>query len=76
MEYTNMTVVEALNLARAAGINFWIDGDDLVLQATKASPSEMLDQLRTHKAEILAFLRLSLDGWSARGWQASFEERA
>ena len=58
-----MTVVEALNLARAAGINFRIEGGDLVLEAVSPPPSDMLDLLRPHKAEILKLLRPVPDRW-------------
>jgi hypothetical protein len=52
--------------ALAADIQFGVDGNDLVLEATSPPPSEMLDLLRNHKAEILAFIRLGHDGAQSR----------
>ena len=57
-----MSAAKAVMTARAAGIQLGVDGNDLVLEATTAPLSEMLDLLRIHKAEILAFLRLGHDG--------------
>jgi hypothetical protein len=57
-----MSAATVVMEVRAAGIQLGVDGNDLVLEATTAPPSEMLDLLRIHKAEILAFLRLGHDG--------------
>ena len=40
-----MSAAEALKAARAAGIRFEIDGDDLVLEAPVAPPPIVLDLL-------------------------------
>ena len=69
-----MSAAKAVMTARAAGIQLGVDGNDLVLEATTAPLSEMLDLLRIHKAEILAFLRLGHDGCPGRGRQAFFAE--
>jgi hypothetical protein len=52
-----MSAAEALNEARAAGIHFNIDGDDLVLEAPAPPPPALLSLLKHHKADILAILK-------------------
>ena len=76
MERTAVSAAEALRAARAAGIEFGTDGDDLVLEASAAPPAVILDLLSLHKLGIMALLRPGCDGWSAEDWQAFFEERA
>ena len=71
-----MSAVEALKAARAAGVHLGIDGDGLVLEATSAPPTAVLDALSRHKAEIVALLRPGRDSWSAENWQVYFDERA
>ena len=71
-----MSGVEALKAARAAGVELSLDGDDLALKAASAPPAAMLDALSRHKAEIVALLRPTEDGWSAEDCQVLFEERA
>jgi hypothetical protein len=71
-----MSVVEAFKVARAAGVELTLDGDDLVLEAASAPPAAVLHTLSRHKAEIVALLRPGRDGWSAEDWQAFFDERA
>jgi hypothetical protein len=67
-----MSAVEALNAARAAGMELALDGDDLALSATSAPPAAMLDALARQKAEIVALLLPGGDGWSAKtGWSSS-----
>jgi hypothetical protein len=39
-----------------AGINIVVDGDDLALAAPVAPPTQILDQIREYKTEILAAL--------------------
>jgi hypothetical protein len=70
-----MSAVEALRAARAAGVQFTLDGDDLVMTAAAAPSAAMLDALSRHKAEIVALLRSSRDGWSGEDWLAFFDER-
>jgi hypothetical protein len=76
LERAVMSVAGALKAARAVGIEVGIDGDDLVLKASAAPPSAVLDLLSRHKAAIVALLRPANDGWSAEDWQVFFEERA
>ena len=71
-----MSAAEALTMARAAGIQISIDGDDLVLQASAPPPAEVLDLLARHKAAIVRLLRPGNDGWSVVDWQEFFDERA
>lgn len=71
-----MSAAEALKGARVAGIQLGIDGDDLVLEASAPPPPAVIDLLSRHKAEVVALLRPSENGWSAEDWQAFFDERA
>lgn len=71
-----MSAVQALKLARAAGVRIGIDGDALTLTAEAAPPADMLDLLSCHKAEVIALLRTGSDGWSGEDWLALFDERA
>ncbi len=71
-----MSAVQTLNAARAAGISVGIDGEDLVLEASAPPPPAVIDLLWRHKADIVALLRSTNDGWSAEDWQAFFDERA
>ena len=71
-----MNAADALKTARAAGIRVGIDGADLVLEASAAPPPAVLDTLSRNKAEIIALLRSSNDGWTAEDWQAFYDERA
>ena len=71
-----MSAADALNAARAAGIQLGIDGDDLVLEAAVPPAPALIDLLSSHKASIVALLRPAEDGWSAEDTQVLFEERA
>lgn len=71
-----MSVREVLNQARAVGVEIGIDGNDLVLEAACRPPDEIIAALSCHKAEIVALLRPSSEGWKAEDWQAFFDERA
>ena len=71
-----MNAAEALRQARAAGIRLGIDGDDLVLEASAPPPSEVLEILARHKADIVTWLELDSDAWSGEDWWDYFEERA
>jgi hypothetical protein len=71
-----MSAAEALKAARAVGIQFGIDGDDLVLQAPAPPPPAMIEVLSLHKADIVLLLRPTKDGWTIEDWQAFYDERA
>jgi hypothetical protein len=71
-----MSAVEALKVARVAGVELALDGDDLALKAASAPPAAVLDALSRHKAEIVVLLRPAEDGWSPEDWQVFFDERA
>jgi hypothetical protein len=71
-----MSATEALQAARAAGIQLRIDGDDVVLNASAPPPAPLLNLLSRHKADVVRMLRPAEDGWSAEDWQAFFDERA
>ena len=71
-----MSATDALTVARAAGIEIRIDGDDLALEASAPPPTEVLDLLARHKAAIVTLLRPGNGGWSAANWQGLFDERA
>ena len=71
-----MSVTAALKAAHAAGVRLRIDGNDLVVEASAAPPSAVLDLLSRNKTDILTMLRSGIDGWSIEDWKAYFEERA
>jgi hypothetical protein len=71
-----MNAVQALQLARSAGIQVKIDGEDLLLEALAPPSAAVLDLLSRHKTGILTMLRPRVDGWSAEDWRIFFEERA
>jgi hypothetical protein len=71
-----MSAVNAIKVARAAGVNLGTDGDDVMLEAAVRPSTEILDLLSRHKVEIVALLRPGRDGWSAKDWQVFFDERA
>jgi hypothetical protein len=64
-----MSAIQVIKDARAAGIHFNIDGDDLVLEAAAPPPLTLLGLLKDHKADILAILKAAGD------WRTLFEER-
>ena len=62
--------------ARATGIQFSVDGDDLLLGAAAPPPPAVLELLSRHKAAIVVWLRQGPDGWSPDDWRSYFDERA
>ena len=54
-----MSAVPALRVARAAGIELGLDGDDLLLQAAAPPPASILDLLSANKPAIVALLQQS-----------------
>jgi hypothetical protein len=71
-----VSAAEALKVARSAGIELRLDGDDLVLEAMAPPPADILALLSRHKPGIVTWLRPGRDGWAAKDWQAFFDERA
>jgi hypothetical protein len=71
-----VSAAEALKAARAAGIRFAIDGEELVLDAPVQPAAAILDLVSRHTDGIMALLRPGGDGWSAEDWQTFFNERA
>jgi hypothetical protein len=69
----SMSATQALNAARAAGVNVGIDGEDLVLQAPAPPPHAVIEALSRFKSGVVALLRPSLD---AGDRQVCFDERA
>jgi hypothetical protein len=76
MEGAAVSSFHALKLARSAGIRIGIDGDALTLDADTAPPSDVLELLVLHKAQVIALLRTGRDGWSGDDWRTFFDERA
>jgi hypothetical protein len=70
-----MSAAQALHVARAAGIQIKIDGDDLLLEADAPPPPAVLDLLSRNKPGILTMLRSGVDGWTAEDWHTVFHER-
>ena len=71
-----MSTSEALKAARDAGVSVGIDGDDLVLEALAPPPPAVVEALSRLKADIVALLRRTADGWAAQDRRAFYEERA
>ena len=79
-----MSAFRTLDAARAAGIEVRLDGKDLVLSATSAPPTDILDMLRQHKFSIVALLQRPLvprpslqpgQPWDRDDWRAFFDEQ-
>jgi hypothetical protein len=71
-----MSAVEILRAVRDAGVSIAVDGNDLVLKVFADPPPALLSSLKRHKADIVALLRPTKDGWTAEDWQAFYDERA
>jgi len=56
-----MSAARLLETARAAGLSIEIDGGDLIVEADRDPPAELLNELRQHKAELIAVLRPASD---------------
>ena len=52
-----MNAVEVVRMARTAGIELTIDGDNLQLSAASEPPLSVIEELRRHKLEIVNLLR-------------------
>ena len=71
-----MSAMDALQAARAVGVDVVLNGDDLALQASSPPADAVLEALSRNKAGIVALLRPGDDGWNAEDWQVYFDERA
>jgi hypothetical protein len=71
-----MNAAQALQAARAAGIQVKIDGVDLLLRASAPPSTAVLEGLSRHKVHVLALLRLEKVEWTPDDWWAFFDERA
>jgi hypothetical protein len=76
MAGADVSVVETLHAARAAGVTVILDGETLLLEAAAEPPGAVLKALAQHKAEIVALLRPGQGGWSIEDWRVFFDERA
>jgi hypothetical protein len=70
-----LSAAQALQVARAAGIQIKADGDDLLLEADAPPSAAVLDLLTRNKTGILTMLRSGVDGWTAEDWHTVFHER-
>jgi hypothetical protein len=71
-----MSAHDALNMARVAGIEIDLDGNDLLLEAPKPPPAAVLDALMHNKNGIIALLRPDTHRWDPEDWQCFFDKRA
>jgi hypothetical protein len=72
-----MNAANALRVARDAGIDLRVDGNDLVLEASAPPPNAVLDLLSSRKVDLIRLLsREAQKDWSAEDWLAFYEERA
>jgi hypothetical protein len=85
LEDEDMSAFQALDAARAAGVEVRLDGNDLVLSAAGEAATDVMDMLRRHKLSIVALLQQDLRQkrllhlvypWDPDDWRAYFEERA
>jgi len=51
-----MRAARLLVAARAAGLSLQIDGENLIVEADRDLPAELIAELREHKAELMAVL--------------------
>jgi hypothetical protein len=58
-----VNALAVLKEAHAAGIALALDGEDLLLEAKSAPPTEVLELLRRHKPDVVELLRTGL--WAA-----------
>jgi hypothetical protein len=70
-----MSAFQALDVARAAGIEVRLAGKQLELSASREPPPDVLDMLRRHKLSIVAILDPT-QPWDPVEWLAYFDERA
>jgi hypothetical protein len=75
LEGKDLSALDALTLARAAGISVRLDGDDLLLEASAPPEEAIIELITSHKLEIVAWLRPDQDGRTAEAWKTLFDER-
>lgn len=61
LETMPANVCDILNRTRAAGVSIRTDSVDLMLEAARRPPDEIIEALSSHKAEIIALLRPPVD---------------
>jgi hypothetical protein len=71
-----MKAADALAVARQAGVDVRIEGQNLRLRSGGEPPPDVLETLRLHKAEIVALLATDHDAWTAKDWQVFYDGRA
>ncbi|MEQ8652421.1 MAG: hypothetical protein RIC87_08155 [Kiloniellales bacterium] len=70
-----MSAAAALRLALEHGVRVEVEGDDLLLEAEREPPADVLHHLVQQKAQLLSLLRPGPD-WDAEDWRNFFDERA
>ncbi len=71
-----LSAAQAVQYAFAAGVRIMTDGSTLKLAAKHPPPAEILDALRSYKAEVIDHILKASPTWSAEDWQLYYEERA
>jgi hypothetical protein len=71
-----LSALSLIEAARSHSVQISVDGNDLVLAAAVAPPTDVLVALSHQKAEIISLLRRSHPSWSAEDWLVQFDERA
>lgn len=71
-----MSALEALEVARAAGLALFVDGNGLIVEGSVPPPDAVVDLLRRHKTDLIALLTGGSPAWTPEDWQAFFDERA
>jgi hypothetical protein len=78
-----MSAFQALDAARAGGVEVRLNGKSLVLSAASEPPPGVLVMLRRHKCSIVSLLqgrflalRQPIQAWDPVDWRGFFDERA
>jgi hypothetical protein len=71
-----MNAAQAICMAQENGVRVEVAGADLILDADQEPASKVLDDLRRHKAGIIALLTATESDWTAEDWQVFYDERA
>ena len=79
-----MSPLEALEAARASGVEVRLDGKDLIVSAASEPPDDICAMLSRHKAAIVGLLQQRCGAglpqparpWGPEDWQAHYDERA